>query len=193
MSLHTPSSYSKLLTLLNLIVPCEGRVDSGVKRALECNGARTEGLQGLQSKGVGGIHKRVGDSFLKITNHQFYRESRPFRVSASQRAAECGPVPRSVGVSEVHLFELVEHGPGAKQEPINVGISEAVGFFRSGTFKVDGHTYKVNLEEASKDAIKMGMAVRTFASPAEGGCARVPVRLYSRGRKRPFFRPRHYS
>ena len=192
MSLHASSSYSKLLILLNLIVRCEGRVDSEVKRALESNGPRTEGLQGLQSKGVGGITK-VGDSFLKITNHQFYRESRPFRVSASQRAAECGPVPRSVGVSEVHLFELVEHGTGAKQEPINVGISEAVGFFRSGTFKVDGHTYKVNLEEASKDAIKMGMAVTTFASRPKGGvrgfrCVFIAVDVSAH-----FFRPRHYS
>src|SRR5207247_704353 len=88
-----------------------------------------------------------------------------------------GALPQAAWEPEVHLFDLTEHGPGAKRMPVDIEISDTDTFFRKGTVRVDGHAYKVDLEEASKDALKMGMAVTSFASPTEGKSGNVPVRL----------------
>jgi hypothetical protein len=78
---------------------------------------------------------------------------------------------------EVDLFDLIEEGPGAKRALVDVEIPDAESFFKKGTIQLDGHAYEVKLEKASKDALRMGMAVTVFASPSDEKLGTVPVRL----------------
>jgi len=89
-----------------------------------------------------------------------------------------GASSRSAKEPEVHLFDLAQYGPAIKNGPIDVQIVDADRFLENGTFEMRGRTYKVNLEEASMDAIVKGMAVTTIASSGKASSSTVPVRLF---------------
>ena len=100
----------------------------------------------------------------------------PLPASGPYIVGSVGAGPRNIE-PEVHLFDLTEHGPGAKLPATPVEVSNAKALFEEGKVQVDGRAHKVDLDDSSRDALTMGMDVTTFASPANGQGAKIPVRL----------------
>lgn len=78
---------------------------------------------------------------------------------------------------EVHLFDLVEHGPNAKLTPIPTEIKDRDDFFETGKVELEGKTYKVELDSSMREAMAMGLAVTVFAAPTEESGASIPLKL----------------
>jgi hypothetical protein len=77
---------------------------------------------------------------------------------------------------EVHLFDLLENGPGAKLAPIEVEIKDQKTFFAEGTLEVAKKKYKVQLDKATRDWMSMGLPFNTFAEPSDG-IGKIPLRI----------------
>ncbi len=58
--------------------------------------------------------------------------------------------PQNIGrEQEVDLFDLTEHGPGAKLTPIHVEIKDRDTFFETSQIKIEGNSYKVSLDKST--------------------------------------------
>ena len=83
------------------------------------------------------------------------------------------------GTQEVDVFDLTEHGPGAKLAPTHVEIKDRDSFFDTGQIKVNGETYKVPLDANMREAMTMGFAIKAFATPVKksANSTAIPVNL----------------
>jgi hypothetical protein len=100
-------------------------------------------------------------------------------VQSTSSPLMAGSAGEESGEGEVNLFSLTEHGPAAKLPPTPIRVGDPQRFLADGHIEIEGHSWKVHVDDEMREALTDGLTVTTFAERSVGasGTAKMLVDL----------------